>query len=49
MKHKLLIIGAGQYGMVAKEISNAFGALNCHIHGNGSDKYIFGLRRDILF
>ena len=48
MKHKLLIIGAGQYGMAAKEISKAFGALNCHIQGNGSDKYSFGLRRDIL-
>ena len=49
MKHKLLIIGAGQYGMVEKEISKAFGALNCHIQGNGSDKYSFELRRDILF
>lgn len=49
MKHKLLPLGAGQYGMVAKEISKALGAFNCHIQGNGSDKYSFGLRRDILF
>lgn len=49
MKHKLLIIGAGQNGMVAKEIPKAFCALDCHIQGNGSDKYSFGLRRNILF